>query len=146
MEIYAAQARNNGNERRACEIRLRAERRCGQLLKQAEKAKGTQGQLNGRDSSGGSSVRPPEEETQKSLSDLGISKTQSSRWQQLADVPEAEFEATMNMGAKPSTTGIVQTKAGRPCPWPLRPLILYIQRSWLTRYRALTKTAPKATS
>ena len=31
IEVYARQARNVEAERRACEIRLRAERRCGQL-------------------------------------------------------------------------------------------------------------------
>jgi hypothetical protein len=43
FEIYAQQARNVEAERRACEIRLRAERRCGQLLRQMAKAKGAPG-------------------------------------------------------------------------------------------------------
>jgi hypothetical protein len=46
---YARQARNTEAETKACEIRLRAERRCGQLLKAMEKAKGLRGQLHGRD-------------------------------------------------------------------------------------------------
>ena len=33
LEIYAKQAKNTDAERRACEIRLRAERRTGELLK-----------------------------------------------------------------------------------------------------------------
>lgn len=32
IEMYARQVRNTGAERQACEIRLRAERKCGQLL------------------------------------------------------------------------------------------------------------------
>src|SRR5690348_9102530 len=39
IEMYARQARNVEAERRACEIRLRAERRCGQLLREMQKAK-----------------------------------------------------------------------------------------------------------
>jgi hypothetical protein len=41
------------------------------------------------------------------LSDLAISKSQSSRWQQLAAVPEAQFEAALAAPAKPTTTGIL---------------------------------------
>jgi hypothetical protein len=40
LERYAAQARNTEAERQACEIRLRAERRAGQLLKEQPKATG----------------------------------------------------------------------------------------------------------
>ena len=38
LEAYAKQAMNVEAERQACEIRLRAERKAGQLLKQIEKA------------------------------------------------------------------------------------------------------------
>src|SRR4051794_943317 len=43
IEVYAQQALNVEAERQASQIRLRAERRCGQLLRQREKAKGAQG-------------------------------------------------------------------------------------------------------
>src|SRR3954454_552988 len=39
IEMHARQARNVEAERRACEIRLRAERCCGQILREMEKAK-----------------------------------------------------------------------------------------------------------
>ncbi len=39
IEAYAKQAKNTEAERRACEIRLRAERKAGQLLAETEKAK-----------------------------------------------------------------------------------------------------------
>ena len=42
MEAYFRQAKNPEPERRACEIRLRSERKAGQLLKKLEKAKGGQ--------------------------------------------------------------------------------------------------------
>jgi hypothetical protein len=40
------------------------------------------------------------------LSDLGISKNQSAKWQQLAAVPEDQFEAALVGPKKPTTTGI----------------------------------------
>jgi hypothetical protein len=40
IEVYARQAPNTEAETKACEIQLRAERRCGQLLRDREMAKG----------------------------------------------------------------------------------------------------------
>lgn len=40
LEAYFRQAKNTEAERRACEIRLRAERRAGQLLQKLDKSKG----------------------------------------------------------------------------------------------------------
>jgi len=41
LEVYAAQALNTDAERKACEIRLRAERRAGELLKEMEENVGS---------------------------------------------------------------------------------------------------------
>jgi len=35
--------------------------------------------------------------TAETLRDLGISKKQSAKWQQLADVPEEDFEAALTL-------------------------------------------------
>lgn len=114
IEAYAKQANDYELERDAAVARVRAERRCGELLAEMDKAKGARGQLNGRDSSGGSVVRPPEQET-RTLSDLGITKDQSSKWQKLAAVPEAEFEAAVSQpGIKPSTHHILTLKEDPP--------------------------------
>ena len=83
MQVYAKQARDRDLIDRATDIRLRAERRAGELLAEVEKNKGVRSQLQGRDVSGGSIVRPPEDWV-PTLSELGVSKTQSSRWQKLA--------------------------------------------------------------
>ena len=49
IEIYAWQARNVEAERPTCEIRLRAERRCGQLLREMAKARpGDRQKIEGR--------------------------------------------------------------------------------------------------
>jgi hypothetical protein len=99
IEVYSRQARNIENEKRAIEIRIRAERRCGELLAEGEKVR------RGPDNSGQGSQRATSDA--RTLADLGISKGQSSRWQKLASVPAEEFEKTFAGPGKPSTGGIV---------------------------------------
>lgn len=70
----------------AAEIKLRAERKAGELLRDTEKAKPGRPQKNG-------STMEPITENQPTLEDLGIGKTQSHRWQREASVPEEVFEA-----------------------------------------------------
>src|SRR6266545_3306948 len=88
LQLYAKQAKDTALIGYATEIRLRAERRAGELLKRMAKANG--GQVNGRRKKDGSrakpSIRPP------TLTQIGISKTQSSRWQRLANVAPSAFE------------------------------------------------------
>jgi hypothetical protein len=103
IEIYSRQAKNVEAERQACEIRLRAERRCGQLLKEREKAKG--GDHGGKPRIDGSRLAPSN--PVQTLADIGISKQQSSRWQRLADVPDEEFEQALKSEQKPTTSGII---------------------------------------
>lgn len=72
-------------------IQVYAERRLGEMLIESPKAKGSQGRLQGRDSSGGHIVSPPEAEA-PTIADLGISKRLSVRAQKLAKLPVAEVE------------------------------------------------------
>lgn len=112
LEAYARQAKNLDAERKACDIRLRAERRAGELLKEM----GTNGQraLEGR---------PAKQSHAATISDLGISKTQSSRWQQLAEVPSKQFEAALRAPDKrPSTSGIIRD--AKPTPKKMDPAAL----------------------
>jgi hypothetical protein len=103
IEVYAKQAKNVEAERQACEIRLRAERKCGELLRDREKAKGG---------------RPPETPNGNGgvspLSDLGITHNQSSQWQKLAGVPPDLFEQELQRD-RPTTNGII---AAHACPEP----------------------------
>ena len=75
LEAYAKQAKNTEAERRACEIRLRAERKAGSLLKTMAKSKERP------------KGRQPKVSPGTTLTNIGVSRDQSSRWQQLADVP-----------------------------------------------------------
>jgi hypothetical protein len=101
MERYFRMAKNPEPERRACEIRLRAERKAGKILAVTEKAKGNRndGQFGGR------AALPPKDT--KTLAELGVTKDQSSKWQALAAVPEDAFEAALHGADKPTTTGIL---------------------------------------
>jgi len=69
-----------GYQNQAAETKLRAERKAGELLKQMEKQKP------------GEYQRLHDATVAPSLKDLGIEKTQSMRWQQIADLPEESFE------------------------------------------------------
>jgi hypothetical protein len=82
---YAARQARAGMEAEnfAAEVRLRAERRAGELLSQTEK------HVGGRPSETGRTVLPVY--TPK-LADLGVTKSASSRYQQVADVPPEVFE------------------------------------------------------
>ena len=82
LRLYARQAGESLEMQNACaDIKLRAERRAGEMLAEMEKHPGG-------DPTPSHGVRgsPPK------LSDLGISYKESSRWQLEASVPEAKFE------------------------------------------------------
>lgn len=68
-------------QNKAAEIRLRAERRAGALLADMEKTNGARGVGKKVESHGATPL----------LSDIGVTKTQSSRWQLAATVPEKSF-------------------------------------------------------
>ncbi len=110
LEAYAKQALNYEAERQCAEIRVRAERQCGIMLAQMEKAKGGAQPGVGR---AGKNALANDEGIDKSptLADMNISYDQSSKWQQLAKVPEEEFERIVAMpGAKPSANTFIKKK------------------------------------
>lgn len=109
LQIYFQQSHDFENERKAATIRIRAERRMGQLLKQQEKNKGSAGRLSGRDSPGTPIVRPPERKPPPTLKQQGISKHESSQAQRLADIPDEEFEYAL---AVHEATDTVPTSGG----------------------------------
>ena len=103
IETYARQAKNVEAERQACEIRLRAERKCGELLRDRDKARGGGDQRSDHRSPDVRGGPPP-------LADLGISHKQSADWQRLAAVPPDLFEQELQRD-RPTTNGIIAAHA-----------------------------------
>lgn len=129
MEIYFQQAQNTELERKACEIRLRAERKGGRLLAEREKAKGGQPYQ---------SDRPTGSYTTQTLSDLGISKQQSSDWQKLAAIPDEDFEVALATAEHPTTSGLISAHSeGRPRHMDDRALWLWGRLQDFERQRLL---------
>ena len=80
---YYAKEKNSGREAQAIavEIVLRSERRMGELLRDSEKAKGAMGI--------GKKCGPPEvPHSAPTLTEQGITKNESSKYQKLAALPE----------------------------------------------------------
>lgn len=97
MQAYGRMAKDKTLEVDASEIRIRAERRLGEMLTAQKQggglAAGTRGQLAGKSGDGLAVVAKDRQKPAPKLADAGISKDLSSRAQKLAAVPEAEFEA-----------------------------------------------------
>lgn len=103
LELYAKQARNTEAERKACEIRLRAERRTGELLKELARAQ-TSGLRQGPLSNAATTEASPYAEA---LQSTGISRQTAHRYQALADVSQETFESALRDPEKPTTTGVL---------------------------------------
>ena len=105
LQLYAKQAKNVEAERRATEVRLRAERRVGTLLLDLKRTPPQDSGKLGRDLQLGLSndrtTPTAPSEYAASLEAAQISPQTGHRWQQLAKVPEAEFEAAI---ADPTVT------------------------------------------
>lgn len=71
-------------QNQAAEIKLRAERRAGEMLKEQEKNTGAMGI--------GKKVQLHNATTLPTYKELGIEKTQAMRWQLEAEIPEEKFE------------------------------------------------------
>ena len=113
MEMYFRQARNREAEDQARDIRLRGERKGGELLRDMAKATGAK--MEGRKPDG--APRWSDDPTAETLAKLGISKQQSSDWQKLAAIPEAEFEADLaDPMWHPSTSGLIERHEARERP------------------------------
>lgn len=91
MRCYAHQAKNRDLEIDATEIRVRAERRLGELLAYQKKTVGLHG--GGRPLKTSSDM---ERVSKATLADAGIDRKLSSRVQKIAALPEGEFEIALD--------------------------------------------------
>lgn len=98
---YARQAKDRELIDNATEIRKRAERRAGEVLAEMQKAK-PRGS-NQYEERSRAATDPPK------IADLGITKTQSSRWQQLAKMPAESFEAHVDAAKKSAVASLDHT-------------------------------------
>lgn len=83
LRAYAKQVHESLEvQNNIAEIKLRAERKAGEMLKDMPKNEG-----GWRNKSCGNIMLP-----QDKLSDVGIEKHESSRWQKISDIPQKDFE------------------------------------------------------
>jgi hypothetical protein len=121
LEHYARQARNHEAERQAVEIRIRAERKCGDLTAEMMTAPGTRTDLT---SSRGTTKLD-------ALTSAGISKDQASQWERLAQIPAAEFEVDLaDPMWRPTTSGLLERREARE-RGPIEPVLGDEDALWL---------------
>lgn len=93
MKAYAKQAKNKELEADAVEIRMRAERRLGELIRLQKETVGLNRGASGSIVTG--SGREPVKDTRPTLADAGIDKKLSMRAQQFAALPDEKFEESV---------------------------------------------------
>lgn len=122
LRLYFRQQGNAlADQNRAAEIKLRAERKLGVLLSEMEM---NSGGGNGSNQYQKSNRSHDVTGCTKTLSDIGISKMQSSRWQQIAKIPDGVFNQFLTdiryEGEEITTQGllryheVISNPTGRP--------------------------------
>jgi hypothetical protein len=87
LEAAARVAMNTETERTAIEIRIRAERRAGELMATMQRKPGERTDKPAGSVAGGSDYR-------RTIERAGIPERTARHWQELAKVPEERFEAS----------------------------------------------------
>lgn len=90
-QAYFRQSQDTENEIEASRIRVRAERRLGEILK----AMAANGERASRQDTLKQAPMSPGATSAPTLADLGIPRDRASRAMKLADVPEPEFESAL---------------------------------------------------
>ena len=89
LKAAAKVAKNKSAEMQMAEVRIRAERRLGEMLREQPKAKASPGNQYTGPVPTGNQSNPP------TLADMGIDKKLSSRSQKIAAIPDDEFEKVL---------------------------------------------------
>ncbi len=110
LEVYAKQGKNHAAEQRAREVRIRAERQAGKLLIAMERSGERQKPQRPKRSH---DVTVPQKS--KTLTELGLSKNESAKWQALAKVPDEQFECSVKEDGVHTET-IIAKHRGKPLP------------------------------
>jgi hypothetical protein len=110
LQTYWRQARNLEAELQAGRIRLRAERRTGELLKELGRAPPQERNPNGR---AAGNIEPSRVEARSSpyartLAEHGIPRTTAQRFEALADVPAETFEAALAEETPTTASAIIE--------------------------------------
>lgn len=111
MAAYARQAKDTELIQWATEIKVRAERRCGEMTSVMPTAQG-------RRTSSNDVTKSKEEQ----LEDVGLTKQEASRYESLASMSDEHFEtavATAKDTAGQVTTAFMLREAGRAKPQPI---------------------------
>jgi hypothetical protein len=113
MAAYARQAKDQDLILWATEIKIRAERKAGEMIAALPRG----GKFLGRDADG--DFRKTDDAKLEVLAEMGVSKDQSSRWQGLAAMSEESFEtavATARDTAGQVTTAFMLREAAKGKP------------------------------
>lgn len=118
LEAYARQAMNTEAEEQARRIRIRAERRVGELLRGLPRATPQTANPGGRPvSDGPTRVQTP---YAKALADNRLSRQQANEFERLAEVPEDLFEKELETQGSPTAATIIHVH--KPVVTPVSPV------------------------
>lgn len=109
LASYAKQADDKEMEKTAKRIRARAVRRCGELLKEIEKAKGKHWKSK-RDGGGPSISR------KQAAADAGLSERQAKDSIRVANVPEKSFEEQLESSSPPTIANLAEQGTKKAVP------------------------------